>query len=115
MNDFTIRRPITKADKPPKTDVIIYVAACKYFSVSIMPIASIENAENVVKPPNIPTIKNSDMPCDTDVLREKNDSMAPIRKHPIILAVKTPYVPNSDDRPNRATAPIAPPMATGMM
>ena len=107
-----MKRPRMKAPNPPTTDTVTYNAACMYLCVSIKCMVSNENAEKVVKPPSNPTTKNKLIICGAEPFAAKNETNAPIKKHPNKFTITTAQLPITDDIANRKTAPNAPPPAT---
>jgi len=78
---------------------------------------SSEKAENVVKPPNTPVIRNSCALADTDTFVISQVPNVPAIKHPNILAERVGHGnraagASAKEMPYRIDAPIAPPAAT---
>ena len=89
-SSFIIFKPI----KAAPIDIIIvrrlYKEAEKYCSLSIIKATSKEKAENVVKPPKNPVIKNKRKCWGKWPLKAKKPAIKPINKHPIILINNAP-------------------------
>lgn len=107
-----------KADIPTAILKMIYEAAVIYEPFSISPLVSRAKDENVVKPPQMPTLRKSTSLGDAENCFNASAATRPIRKLPntftINVFIGNPSLLSIGSLPikNQHTAPIAPPAAT---